>query len=122
MDVSITIKVPTGSLQPLLMQTLTVFSNVEPFFVNSTDSVVDRQIVPGDNLEIRVPITIDQSIHKTYELLIVSTAHLPEGRECITTEFASLPIGSAFPDLFENVPASKHPLRDDDKEDALLYY
>merc|ERR1712019_81292 len=99
-DFSVIINVPSSLEQPILMQSLTVAKNVDPFFVNSTDAVVGQKIPPGGSLQTKVPITIDRSMRKMYDLLVVSTAQLPEGGECIATEFISLTFGSQLQTIF----------------------
>merc|ERR1712183_589054 len=98
----ITISVPVSSTQPRLIQELSVSKNVDPFFVDFT-SVVGEQILPGDNLQIKIPITIDRAMRKEYYLFIKLTMQLPDNRECTKIEFINLTVGTDLPGIFPGI-------------------
>ena len=76
------------------METLTIASNVEPFFFNLTDKVAGVVVNAGDVLEVNIAVPIDLTSRKTYNLLITLTAVTDTGQP------------SSFPDMLPSSSSS----------------
>jgi hypothetical protein len=97
LEITIPIDIEGG---PVTLQSLTVASNVDPFFFNLTDKVAGLQLNPGDTLETSISIPIDLTVRTTYNLLITLSAVSSTGVECRATELTSFTAGYPLPPIF----------------------
>jgi hypothetical protein len=97
LDITVPIDIEGGSAT---IESLTVASNVDPFFFNLTDKVAGLQVNAGDSLETSISIPIDLTVKTTYNLLITLTAVTSTGVECRATELTSFTAGYPLPPIF----------------------
>jgi hypothetical protein len=98
---SITVNIPvefTGG--PATVTSLTVASNVDPFFFNLTDSVAGQTLNAGDTFIAEVSVPLDLSEKRTYTLLVTLQADTAGGTTCSATEVLSFEAGFPLPPIF----------------------
>ena len=94
LDVTVPLDLEGG---PATIQSLTVASNIDPFFFNLTDKVAGIELNPGDSLETSISIPIDLTTKNTYNLLVTLSAVTSTGEECRATELTSFTAGYPLP-------------------------
>jgi len=95
------------------LQTLTVVSNVDPFFYNFTDVVYGEQVSPGETFPLSIPLEIELTSRRTYNLLFTLTALTDTGRLCSATGISSFTAGYQLPPIFPTdfpTPPPRSPL------------
>ena len=98
---TVTVNIPlefTGG--PAAVTSLTVASNVDPFFFNLTDSVAGQVINAGDSFIAEVSIPLDFSKKQTYNLLVTLTAETADGATCTASDLLSFEAGFPLPPIF----------------------
>jgi hypothetical protein len=104
LDITIPIDIEGG---PATVQTLTVASNIDPFFFNLTDKVFGIEADAGEIIQTTIAIPIDLTQRRTYNLLITLTALTTTGTECVASELTSFIAGYPLPPIFPTTaPAS----------------
>jgi hypothetical protein len=106
LDVTVPIDLQGG---PATVQSLTVASNVDPFFFNLTDKVFGLVVDAGDTLQTSLSIPIDLTQKRTYNLLITLTALTATGKECRATELTSFTAGYPLPPIFPTFSPTQAP-------------
>jgi len=106
LDVTVPIEFEGG---PATVTSLTVASNVDPFFFNLTDKVAGTQIDAGDTLEVSIAIPIDLTQKQTYNLLITLVAVTLDGRDCRATDLISFTAGYPLPPIFPTFSPTQAP-------------
>ncbi|CAB9508061.1 expressed unknown protein [Seminavis robusta] len=106
LDITVPIDIEGG---PATVQSLTVASNVDPFFFNLTDKVFGIQVNAGDTLETSLSIPIDLTQKRTYNLLITLSAVTSTGKECRATELTSFTAGYPLPPIFPTFAPTNAP-------------
>lgn len=106
LDITVPIDIQGG---PATVESLTVASNVEPFFFNLTDKVNGIVLNAGDNLATSLSIPIDLTQKRTYNLLITLLAITAEGQECRATELTSFTAGYPLPPIFPTFSPTNAP-------------
>jgi hypothetical protein len=106
LDVTVPIDLQGG---PATVQSLTVASNVDPFFFNLTDKVFGLVVDAGDTLQTSLSIPIDLTQKRTYNLLITLTALTTTGKECQATELTSFTAGYPLPPIFPTFSPTQAP-------------
>lgn len=97
LDITVPIDIQGG---PATMQSLTVSSNVEPFFYNLTEKVFGLELGAGESVQAVITIPIDLTEKKTYNLLITISALTEVGQSCGATELTSFSAGYPLPPIF----------------------
>jgi hypothetical protein len=106
LDITVPIDLQGG---PATVQSLTVASNVDPFFFNLTDKVFGLVVDAGDTLQTSLSIPIDLTQKRTYNLLITLTALTATGKECRATELTSFTAGYPLPPIFPTFSPTQAP-------------
>lgn len=106
LDITIPLDIEGG---PATMETLTVASNVDPFFFNLTDKVAGTVVEAGESITVAISIPIDLTTKKTYNLLITVTAITTLGRICRATELTSFTAGYPLPPIFPTFAPTQAP-------------
>lgn len=97
LDITVPIDIQGG---PATMQSLTVSSNVEPFFFNLTDEIAGVALDAGQSIQAVITIPVDLTEKKTYNLLITLSAVTAAGQRCGATELTSFSAGYPLPPVF----------------------
>ena len=92
-----------------VMRSLTVASNIDPFFYNLTDKISGVEVQVGDILEVTIAIPIDLTQRKTYTLLITLEAVMDTGTLCRATELTSFTAGYPLPPIFPTFSPNQAP-------------
>ena len=106
LDITVPIELEGG---PATVTSLTVASNVDPFFFNLTDKVAGAVVDAGDTLEASIAIPIDLTVKQTYNLLITLTALTADGRDCRATDLVSFTAGYPLPPIFPTFSPTQAP-------------
>jgi len=85
---------------PATLETLTVASNVDPFFFNLTNQIAGITVDAGDTIQTTITIPVDLTIKRTYNLLITLTAVTLAGQPCISNALTSFSAGYPLPPIF----------------------
>ena len=96
-DVTIPLDIEGG---PATVQSLTIASNVDPFFLNLTDKVAGTVANAGEVIQAPISIPIDFTQKRTYNLLITLTALTVAGVECCASDLTSFTAGYPLPPIF----------------------
>ena len=97
LDITIPVDIEGG---PATLTSLTVASNIDPFFFNLTDAVLGTELDAGETLSTSINVTIDLTFQLTYNLLFTVTGETASGKVCRATDLASFTAGAALPPLF----------------------
>lgn len=106
LDITVPIDIVGG---PATVQSLTVASNVDPFFFNLTDKVNGIELNAGDTLQTSLSIPIDLTVKRTYNLLITLLALTATGQECSATDLTSFTAGYPLPPIFPTFSPTNAP-------------
>ena len=106
LDVAVPIELGGG---PATVTSLTVASNIDPFFFNLNDMVAGTVLDEGHTLETLIAIPIDLTTRHTYNLLITLSAVTADGRDCRATELVSFTSGYPLPPIFLTFPPTQAP-------------
>lgn len=106
LDITVPIDIEGG---PATLESLTVASNVDPFFFNLTDKIAGTVADAGDSIQVSIAIPIDLTIKKTYNLLITLTATTAGGQFCTATELTSFTAGYPLPPIFPTFSPTQSP-------------
>ena len=85
---------------PATVTSLTVASNVDPFFFNLTDSVAGVSVDAGDTFQTTVAVPIDLTEKKTYNMLVTMQAETAAGATCVATDLVTFEAGYPLPPIF----------------------
>jgi hypothetical protein len=94
---------------PAILQTLTVSSNIQPFFFNLTDKINGAVIEGGSTMQTVISIPIDLTQKRIYNLLITLSALSKTGQRCNATEFISFTAGYPLPPVFPTFSPTRAP-------------
>lgn len=106
LDITVPIDIEGGTAT---LESLTVGSNVDPFFFNLTDKVAGIEADGGDIIQVEISIPVDLTERRTYNLLITLNAVTPQGRDCSVTELTSFSAGNPLPPIFPTVSPTQAP-------------
>ena len=106
LDITVPLDIQGG---PAMVNSLTIASNVDPFFFNLTDKVAGIIVDAGDTIQTSVSIPIDLTSRRTYNLLITLTATTMEGKICRATELTSFTAGYPLPPIFPTFSPTQAP-------------
>lgn len=106
MDITIPIEIEGG---PATLTSLTVASNVDPFFFNLTDQVAGTVLDGGETLSTSINIPLDMTTRKTYNLLMTVFAVTESGRICKASNLQSFSAGDPLPPLFPTFAPTSAP-------------
>ena len=106
LDITIPIDIVGG---PATITSLTVASNIDPFFFNLTDKVAGTEAAAGDTLSVSVAVPIDLTQQKTYNLLVTVFAVTQTGQICRATELTSFTAGYPLPPIFPTFAPTSAP-------------
>ncbi|CAB9508059.1 expressed unknown protein [Seminavis robusta] len=106
LDITIPLDIEGG---PATLQSLTVASNVDPFFFNLTDKVAGTVVGAGESIVVPISIPIDLTQKQTYNLLITVTAVTQLGRICRATDLTSFTAGYPLPPIFPTFAPTQAP-------------
>jgi len=120
LDITVPIDIVGG---PATITSLTVASNVDPFFFNLTDKVAGVEVDAGETLSVSIAIPIDLTQKQTYNLLVTIAALTSLGQQCRATDLVSFTAGYPLPPIFPTFAPTTAPTgippRDGDPETAI---
>lgn len=96
---------------PATVTSLTVASNVDPFFFNLTDSVAGLTVGAGETFQTSVAIPIDLTEKKDYNMLVTLEAETAAGGVCSATDLVSFTAGYPLPPIFPTFAPTTAPDR-----------
>jgi hypothetical protein len=96
---------------PAILTSLTIASNVEPFFFNMTDKVAGNVLEPGETLSISISVPLDLTSRKSYNYAITVQASTSTGQICRVDDLQSFTAGSLMPPAFLAASPSTAPTR-----------
>ena len=106
LDITIPIDIVGG---PATITSLTVASNIDPFFFNLTDKVAGIEAGAGDTLSVSIAVPIDLTVQQTYNLLVTVFALTQLGQTCRATELVSFTAGYPLPPIFPTFAPTSAP-------------
>lgn len=106
LDATVPIDIQGGTA---IMRSLTVASNVDPFFFNLTDEVIGATVGAGDTFQAVISIPIDLTQKRTYNLLVTLGAVTQSGQVCRATELTSFTAGHPLPPIFPTLSPTHSP-------------
>ena len=106
LDITVPIELQGG---PATVTSLTVASNVDPFFFNLTDRIAGTVVDAGDSLQTSFAIPIDLTIKRTYNLLLTLSAVTADGRDCHAAELMTFIAGYPLPPIFPTLSPTQAP-------------
>jgi hypothetical protein len=106
LDITIPIDIVGG---PATITSLTVASNIDPFFFNLTDKVFGIVADAGTTISTSLAIPIDLTTAKTYNLLVTVFAETQLGQICRATELTSFTAGYPLPPIFPTFSPTSAP-------------
>lgn len=106
LDITVPISIEGG---PATITSLTVASNVDPFFFNFTDEIGGTFLSAGETLSTSIDVPLDLTHRKTYNFLITVLALTANGQTCRGTDLQSFTAGAPLPPLFPSAAPSLAP-------------
>lgn len=106
LDVDIPIDFEGG---PATVTSLTVASNVDPYFFNLTDSVFGVVADAGDTFSTSINVPVDLTEKRTYNMLITLTAETVTGTICTATDLVTFTAGYPLPPIFPTFAPTSAP-------------
>jgi len=86
------------------INSLTVASNVEPFFYDLSAEVAGQVVQPGDSIQSSFTIPIDLTVYQEYNILITLQATTSDGRNCTGTALSSFTAGEPLAPMGSTPP------------------
>lgn len=106
LDITIPIDIVGG---PATLTSLTVASNIDPFFFNLTEKVGGTEVDAGDTVSASIAVPIDLTTRKTYNLLVTVFAETATGQLCRASELTSFEAGYPLPPIFPTFAPTSAP-------------
>ena len=96
---------------PATVSSLTVASNVDPFFFNLTQSVAGVAVNAGETFQTSVAVPIDLTEKRTYNMLVTLEAETAGGAKCTATDLVTFTAGYPLPPIFPTFAPTEAPGR-----------
>ena len=106
LDITIPIDIVGG---PATITSLTVASNIDPFFFNLTDKVAGIEADAGDTLSVSIAVPIDLTAKQTYNLLVTVMALTQLGQTCRATDLVTFTAGYPLSPIFPTFAPTSAP-------------
>jgi hypothetical protein len=105
--ISIPVELPGDTLT---LETLTVDSNIDPFYYNFTDKVSGRTGTPGEvYVADALTLSLDLTQRRNYNLLFTLTAITDEAATCIGHALLRFEAGTPLPPMFPTLSPTQAP-------------
>jgi hypothetical protein len=94
---------------PAILTSLTIASNVEPFFFDMTDKLAGNVLEPGATLSVSVSVPLDLTSRKVYNFAISVQASTSTGQICSAKDLQSFTAGAPLPPAYFTASPSTAP-------------